>query len=98
MSNSVRCQVLAATSVKMTVFWKFRPRSLSEMVISSLGRITLMMEPVSTSETSVDFYQTPLPNMSEDSHLQFQIFLFLFNLLLIFFVRIGPELFQLNKL
>jgi hypothetical protein len=33
--------------------------------------IALMMEAVSTSETSVNFYQTKRRNILEDSHLQF---------------------------
>jgi hypothetical protein len=34
---------------------------------------TLMMEAVSTSETSVNFYDTTRRNIPEDSHLQKQI-------------------------
>jgi hypothetical protein len=45
----------------MTVFWYVAPCTLVE--------IALMMEAVSTSETSVSFYQTTRHNIPEDSHL-----------------------------
>jgi hypothetical protein len=48
--------------MKMTVFWDVRPCSLIEVIV-------LMMETVSTSETSVNFYQTTRRSISEDSHL-----------------------------
>jgi hypothetical protein len=38
---------------------------VSEVLVAS---ITLMMEAVSTSETSVNFYQTTRSNIPEDSH------------------------------
>jgi hypothetical protein len=50
----VRFQVLTAASKKMAVFW--------------VVEIALMMEAVSTSETSVNFYQTTRRNNPEDSH------------------------------
>jgi hypothetical protein len=43
----------------MTVFWDVAPYRRA---------IALMMEAVSTSETSVNFYQTTWRNISEDSH------------------------------
>jgi hypothetical protein len=51
----LRFQVLTAASVEMAVFW----------IVS----IALMMEEASTSETSVNFYQTPRRNNLEESHL-----------------------------
>jgi hypothetical protein len=58
--------------MKMAVFWVVAPCSLvvvdiSEMFSASI--IALMMEAVSTSETSVKFYQTTRRNNPEDSHL-----------------------------
>jgi hypothetical protein len=49
-------------SMKMTVFWVVAPYSLVEV-------IALMMEAASTSEISVNFYQTTWYNNPEDSHL-----------------------------
>jgi hypothetical protein len=46
---------------KLSVFWDAAPCSLA---------IALMMEAASTSETSVNFYQTSRCNIPEDSHLQ----------------------------
>jgi hypothetical protein len=46
-------------SVKMAVFW----------VVAPCRAIALMMEAASTSETSVNFYQTTRRNNSEYSHL-----------------------------
>jgi hypothetical protein len=57
----LRLQVLTAASMKVTVFWDIAPYSLM---------IALMMEAVSTSETSVNLYQTARRNIPEDSHLQ----------------------------
>jgi hypothetical protein len=47
-------------TLKMTDF--------SEILIASITRAK-MMEPVSTSETSVNFYQTTWRSIPEDSHL-----------------------------
>jgi hypothetical protein len=47
--------------MKITVFWDVAPYSLVE--------ITLMMEAVITSETSVNFYETTLRSIPEDSRL-----------------------------
>jgi hypothetical protein len=47
-------QVLTVASVKLTVFWAI---------------IALIMEAVSTSEKLVNFYETTLHNIPEDSHL-----------------------------
>jgi hypothetical protein len=61
----------------MTVFWDFAPCSLVESLLSfqrcllppsSRRLIALMME-ASTSETSVNFYQTTRRNISEVRHL-----------------------------
>jgi hypothetical protein len=41
---------------------------VSEVLAASITT-TLMMEPTSTSETSVNFYQTTRCNNPEDSHL-----------------------------
>jgi hypothetical protein len=45
-----------AASMKMTVFWDTAP-------------CALMVEAASTSETSVNFYQTTWHNIPEDNHL-----------------------------
>jgi hypothetical protein len=55
----VRFQVLTAESMRMIVFWDAAPCSL----------IVLLMEAASTSETSVNFYETTRRNIPEDSHL-----------------------------
>jgi hypothetical protein len=39
------------------------------LAASTIRVITLMMEAASTSETSVNFYQTTRRNIPEDSHL-----------------------------
>jgi hypothetical protein len=51
--NMVRFQFLTAASMKMTVFWDVEPYSLVDVYRSFRGRrVALMMEAVSTSETS----------------------------------------------
>jgi hypothetical protein len=65
---SVGFWVLPAASMKVTVFWDVAPCSLVEIDRCFRG-IALMMEAVSTSETSVNFYQTTWRNIAEDSHL-----------------------------
>jgi hypothetical protein len=63
--------------MKMNVFWDAAPRSLVEvsevLTVSILGAINtivaLMMEAISTSETSENFYQTRRRNIPENSHL-----------------------------
>jgi hypothetical protein len=60
-------QVLTATSMKMTVFWDVAQCSLVQIDRRFRGGI---IEAVSTSETSVNFYQTTRRNIAEDSHLQ----------------------------
>jgi hypothetical protein len=60
--------------MKMTVFWNFVPFSLVEIYRRFTGAcylIDLIMEAVSTSETSVNIYQTTRRNIPEDSHSQF---------------------------
>jgi hypothetical protein len=60
-----------AASMKMTVFCNVAPCSFIEIhghfrgVYCCLN--TLMMEAVSTSETSVNFYETTWPDIPEDS-------------------------------
>jgi hypothetical protein len=46
--------------MNMAVFWDVAPCSL----------VALMVEAVSSFETSVNIYQTARRNISEDSHLQ----------------------------
>jgi hypothetical protein len=53
--------------MKMAVFWDVASCSLVEIDRSTI--IALMMEAVSTSETSATFYQTARRNIPEDSHL-----------------------------
>jgi hypothetical protein len=53
-------EVLAAASMKMAVFW-------------FVAMIALVMEAASTSETSVNFYQTILRNNPEESHLNYKV-------------------------
>jgi hypothetical protein len=53
--------------MKITVFWDAAPCSRVEAARGLL--IALMMEAASTSETSVNFYQTVRHNIPEDSHL-----------------------------
>jgi hypothetical protein len=57
----------------MTVFWDVTPFRLVEVYIRFRGAScihhALMMEAASTSETSVNFYQTTRLNIPEDSHL-----------------------------
>jgi hypothetical protein len=52
--------------MNMAVFWLDVPCSLVEL-------IALMMKAASTSETSVNFYQTTRRNIPEDSRLQFHL-------------------------
>jgi hypothetical protein len=62
----------------MTVFWVVEPCSLVEAYrrfsiacsFHHQGIISLMMDAASTSETSVNIYQTTRRNNPEDSHLQ----------------------------
>jgi hypothetical protein len=51
--------------MKMAVFWVVAPCSLGH----HHKAIVLMMEAESTSETSVNFYQTTRCNNPEDSHI-----------------------------
>jgi hypothetical protein len=55
-NENVRFQVLTTATMKMAVFW----------IVTSCS---LMMEAASTSETSVNFYQTTRRYNREDSHL-----------------------------
>jgi hypothetical protein len=66
-------KVLTAASMKMVVFWVAAPCNLVEVYRRFRGvsaSIIRVMEAVSTSETSVNFYQTTRRNNSEDSDLQ----------------------------
>jgi hypothetical protein len=65
----VRFQVLTAASVKMADFWVAAPCSLVEVYRHFRGTAALMMETASTSETSVNFYQTKRRYNPEDCHL-----------------------------
>jgi hypothetical protein len=74
----VRFHVLMAASMKMTVFRVVAPCSLVEVYQRLRGACclhpsstitALMMEAASTSETSVNLYQTVQCNNQEDSHL-----------------------------
>jgi hypothetical protein len=64
----VRFQVLTAASMKMAVNWVVGPCSLVEVYRHFRGAYTLMMKAASTSETSVNFYQTARRNNPEDNH------------------------------
>jgi hypothetical protein len=74
----VRFHVLTAASMNMTASWDAAPCSLVEVCLCfrgvqhpSSGRwVTLMIEAESTSETSLNFYQTTRLNIPEDSHIQ----------------------------
>jgi hypothetical protein len=74
--HQVGFQVLTAASMKMAVFWVVAPCSLVEVYRRFRGAcwvlIALMMEAASSSETSVNFYQTTRRYNSEDSHLHCQ--------------------------
>jgi hypothetical protein len=74
----VRLQVLTAVSMKMAVFWVVSPCGLVEVYQRFRGGFCLhhqgderwaIMEATSTSEKSVNFYQTTRCNNPEDSHL-----------------------------
>jgi hypothetical protein len=70
----VRFQVLAATSMKMTVFWDAALRSLVDTDRRFRGvtaaAIAPMMEAVSTSESLASFCQITQRNIPEDSRRQ----------------------------
>jgi hypothetical protein len=57
-------------TTKMTVFLDVTPCSLAE-VYQFQG--TLVMEAASTSETSLNFYQSTRRNIPEDSYLQIRL-------------------------
>jgi hypothetical protein len=62
----------ASASLKMTVFWDVVPRSLVKIDRHFKGAKVLtasIMRAISTSEMSVNFYQTARRNIPEDSHL-----------------------------
>jgi hypothetical protein len=74
--------VLAAASMKMTVFWVVASCRLVEAYRRFKGTChllfqdddALMMEAASTSETSVNLYQTTRRNNPEDSHFLHSVF------------------------
>jgi hypothetical protein len=80
--NSVKFQVVTAVSMMMTVFWDVAPCCFAEVYRrfrgpcclhhqgDESGVIALMMVAASTSETSVNFYQTTRRNIPQDSNLQ----------------------------
>jgi hypothetical protein len=57
--------------MKMTIFWDVAPCSLVEVVSEVLAACitAMMMEAASTSEKSVNFYQTTRRNITEENHL-----------------------------
>jgi hypothetical protein len=55
--------------MKMTVFWDVAPCDLVEVYRRFRGAIALIMEAESTSETSVNIYQTARRNILEGSNL-----------------------------
>jgi hypothetical protein len=62
-------------NIKISVFWKFASCSLlkiyrlSEVLTALFAVPALIMDAISTVETSVNFYKTTRYNISEDSHL-----------------------------
>jgi hypothetical protein len=60
-----QCTETTYLSLKMAVFWVVAPCSLVEVY----RLIALMMKAASTSEMSVNIYQTTRHNTSEESHL-----------------------------
>jgi hypothetical protein len=56
--HMMRFQILTATSMKMAVFWDVAPCSLVILTDVSEEFTVLMMEAVSTSETSVSTDET----------------------------------------
>jgi hypothetical protein len=63
-------QRLFKGTLKMAVFWDVAPCSVVEIDRRfRRGLIALMMKAVSTSETSVNFYQRIRHNIPEESHL-----------------------------
>jgi hypothetical protein len=71
----MRFQVLSATVMSMAVFWDVAPCGLAEIDRRFRGPYfiirAMVMETISTSETSVNFYQTTRLNIPEDHRLQF---------------------------
>jgi hypothetical protein len=60
---------LTVSYSKMTVFWDVAPLTDVPEVLTTSIVIALMMEAVSTSKTSVNFYETTWRKMPEESHL-----------------------------
>jgi hypothetical protein len=65
-SQFMRFPVLTVTTMKMALFWDV---SLCDLLDIHVCVIALMMEAVSSSETSVIIYQIARPNIPEDIHL-----------------------------
>jgi hypothetical protein len=66
--SNVRFQVLTAASIKITAFWNVAPCSLVDVYRRSEVLAASIIRAMSTSETSVNFYQTTRRNNPEDSH------------------------------
>jgi hypothetical protein len=72
----MRFQILTVTSMKMTAFWDIAPCNLTEVdrrfrdVYCPIV-MTLIMEAVRTSETSVYFKETTRRCIPEDCYLQY---------------------------
>jgi hypothetical protein len=56
--------------MKMSVFWVVAPCRLVDVSEVLTASIIALMLPDSTTDTSVNFYQTTRRNSPEDSHLQ----------------------------
>jgi hypothetical protein len=76
--------------MKMAVLWVVAPHCLVEVYWHFRGACCLHhqgdVEAASTSEMSVNFYQTTWCNNPEDSHLQLCLFLISFPLFLLTFI------------
>jgi hypothetical protein len=59
--------------MKMTVFWVVASWSGRSLPTFERCLLCLMMEAATTSETSVNFYQTTRRSIPEDSHLLLEI-------------------------
>jgi hypothetical protein len=65
----LRFQILTAASIKVTVLW------------DTASVISLIMEVLSTSETSIKFCETRVRSIAESCHLQFYLlFVWMLNL------------------
>jgi hypothetical protein len=69
-TDVVRYEVLTATGMKKAIFWDVAPCSL---VDTDRHFITLKMEAVSSSETSINIYQTAQCYIPQDGHLEVRL-------------------------